>query len=76
MNELYTHQRIEEIHRQTMTEVGSILRDVFKGYGFALLVFDFNVAGRMNYLSNAHRGDMVRALQEFIDLTQREAGSS
>ncbi|KXU94193.1 hypothetical protein CR51_27365 [Caballeronia megalochromosomata] len=58
-----------------MNEVGTILSEVFKGCGFALLVFDFNTtSGHMNYLSNAHRGDMIRALQEFIDHSQCDGG--
>lgn len=70
---LYTHGPIELEHRKTMNEVGTILGECFAGYGFALLVFDFNTTtGRMNYLSNARRGDMIRALQEFIDHSQRD----
>ncbi|MFC0694750.1 hypothetical protein [Paraburkholderia humisilvae] len=49
-----------------MNEIGSILGDVFKGKGFALLVFDFGPDGMMNWLSNADRDDMLVALREFI----------
>lgn len=34
--------------------------------GFCLLMFDFGKTGRMNYLSNADRGDMLKALKELI----------
>jgi hypothetical protein len=58
---VYTHGPIEPEHRETMNEVGTILAECFKGYGFALLVSEFNTnSGRMNYLSNAHRDDMCR----------------
>ncbi|WP_439572606.1 hypothetical protein [Phreatobacter sp.] len=42
------------------------LEAIFPGHGLALLVFDFNKieAGRMNWVSNAHRADMVAALRE------------
>jgi hypothetical protein len=36
--------------------------------GFCLLVFPFGEDGRVsNYVSNANRDDMLKALQEFID---------
>jgi hypothetical protein len=61
-----THGPIEERHREAMNELGHVLADIFKGYGFALLVFDFNQSGRMNYLSNAARPEMLAAMKEFI----------
>ena len=35
--------------------------------GFALLVFDFGPGGRMNFISNANRRDMVKAMKELIE---------
>lgn len=35
------------------------------GYGFLLLTFRFGEEGRMNYMSNAKRQDMIKALEEF-----------
>lgn len=37
--------------------------------GFMLMVFDFGEGGRrrMSYISNAERGDILKALQEFIE---------
>lgn len=39
-----------------------------KPFGFALLVFPFGdkPKGRMNYISNAQRADMLIAMKEFI----------
>lgn len=39
-----------------------------KKVGFALLVFDLGSGGEryMNYISNAERDDMVRAMEEFV----------
>lgn len=34
--------------------------------GFALLTFDMGKGGHLAYVSNADRGDMVRAMKEFI----------
>ena len=38
------------------------------GCGFALLVFDLNriEGGRINYISNADRADMMTALRAFV----------
>lgn len=46
-----------------------ILEDVGLGgkVGFAVLVFDFHGGGNLGWVSNAQRGDMIKALQEFID---------
>lgn len=61
------HEPVEEQHRIVMTAVASMLSEAFEGYGFALLVFPFNGdKGRVNYISNAERPDMLAAMKEFI----------
>jgi hypothetical protein len=35
--------------------------------GFALLIFDFEKEGRIEYLSNARREDMLKAMLEFME---------
>lgn len=40
------------------------------GWGFIILAFPFGEGGRMNYVSNADRPDVVRALYEFIEATK------
>lgn len=54
--------------REAMQGIGKILGDLFKpaNCGFALLVFDFGDAGRMNYISNGRREDMLASMKEFI----------
>ncbi|WP_250477608.1 MULTISPECIES: hypothetical protein [unclassified Caballeronia] len=76
MSQMNSHGPIEEGHRQTMRETGAILSDVFRGYGFALFVFELNAPGRFNYLSNANADDMVNALRAFIEAMQRDRGQS
>jgi hypothetical protein len=39
-------------------------------WGFVLLTFPFGADGRMEYVSNAQRADVVRALYEFIEITK------
>lgn len=58
---------IEEQHRATMNKLARALDELFKPKGFALLVFDLGSHdGRMNYISNARRSDMLTALKEFV----------
>ncbi len=51
----------EEEH---LTLIGEVLQKEFPGKGFALLVFQFNEPDVCNYVSNAKREDMVKALRE------------
>ncbi|KPD17228.1 hypothetical protein ADM96_20140 [Burkholderia sp. ST111] len=61
------HREIEQRHHKSMNDVASMMAKIFKGYGFALFIFPFNGEnGRMNYISNAAREDMLVALKEFI----------
>lgn len=47
------------------------------GFGFALLMFDLDSKhGRMNYVSNARRADMLRAMKEFVAKNEAEHGSA
>ena len=38
-----------------------------KDFGFAILVFPFGDGGTSNYISNAERADMIKALRETAD---------
>jgi hypothetical protein len=40
------------------------------GWGFIVMVFPFGSDGRINYISNADRADVVRVLYEFIETTK------
>lgn len=42
------------------------------GYGFTLLVFTFGESGFMNYISNAHREDVKKALKEYLEVMEQE----
>ena len=44
------------------------------GWGFVVLAFPFGAGGRMNYISNAQRPDIVRAMYEFIEATKDKWG--
>jgi hypothetical protein len=44
------------------------------GWGFVVLAFPFGEDGRMNYIANADRADVVRAMYEFIEYTKGKFG--
>lgn len=53
-----------------MNAIAEVLSEALEGQGFALLVFDFGDKGRMNYISNARREDMIVAMKEFISRSE------
>lgn len=53
---------------QQMRNMGDALIEALpEGVGFALLVFATNEPGLCNYISNAKREDMIKALRETAD---------
>lgn len=70
-------QPIEPHLRKIMNDIGKTLantiNEVGEGkYGFCLFVFNFGEKGRINYISNAQREDMVATLKEFIANVESE----
>ena len=63
--------RNAEIEKQLKEIGGSIAKSLPEGWGFTLFIFSFGEGGSTFYLSNAERGDMMQALEEFMD---RQAG--
>lgn len=59
---------IDPQYRAMMNRVAKALDEGFKPNGFCLLVFPLGEKpdGRINYISNANREDMLLALKEFI----------
>lgn len=55
--------------REDLSELARVLDEALpQGWGFVLLSFPFDdEPGRMNYISNAKREDVLKAMQEFID---------
>jgi hypothetical protein len=53
--------------RATMAAIARSLEKAFEGHGFALLVFDKTPRdGRVSYVSNCDRGDMLEAMRRFL----------
>ena len=69
-----SHGPIEEEFQEKMRALGLMLDDVFnesgkKETGFCLLSFKFGEPteySRINYISNASRKDMIKALEDFL----------
>lgn len=63
-------QPIEPKMKEIMNDIGRTLgraiKEVDGNYGFCLFVFEFGHGGRINYISNANREDMIATLKEFI----------
>ena len=57
------NEEIQRIMKETGRAIG---RSLPKGWGFALLIFDFKENGAMFYCSNATRESMIEAMKEFI----------
>lgn len=78
-----THGPIEQEVKDQMNAMGEALDEVFNGkdyktrdrkWGFALLIFKFGEDDgnhRMNYISNAERKQIIKALKEFISRDER-----
>lgn len=49
---------------QKMRDLAAMVKAEIPGFGFAIMVFDFNAPGIGNYVSNAQRDDMITALKE------------
>jgi hypothetical protein len=62
------HGPMDAAIREQGSSIGKIIAGVLPpGWGFALLIFPFNEGGgRMNYISNAPREDMLVALKELV----------
>lgn len=55
--------------QQMADKVKSMLPNDF---GFTILVFPFNEPGVSNYISNANREDMIKALRETADRLEQK----
>jgi hypothetical protein len=56
---------------ELMRIVARGISEVFPGMAFTLLLFPLNAPGISNYISNANRDDMVKALRETADRLER-----
>lgn len=62
------HGPMDEAIREQGSQIGGLIASALPPtWGFALLLFPFDEGGgRMNYISNAPRDDMMVALRELV----------
>jgi hypothetical protein len=54
--------------RDRLQETAAMISTILPPHtGFVLLAFDFKTGGRMEYVSNGRREDVIKAMKEFID---------
>ena len=56
----------KQIGGQQMRDIAEMISEKIPGLGFALIVFQFKKPGMSNYVSNAQRADMIKALEETL----------
>ena len=60
-------------HLRELAEIlADVLEDIYnKRMGFGLVVFEFHKVGVGDYVSNAERNDMIKALQELAERLEK-----
>jgi len=61
----------EKVLRGLAKVVDGGLKNFAPGFGFSLIVFKFNEPGISNYISNAKRTDMIKALKETVERLEK-----
>ena len=57
---------------ERMRAVSHALNGMFNGYGHVVILFEFGKPGTTNYMSNAPRKDMIKALRESADVLEAQ----
>lgn len=57
---------MNQIGGAEMRQLAKKISKEIPGLGFALLIFEFNKPGMSNYISNAQREDMIKAMEETL----------
>ena len=63
---------LEEAERKMQSIARIVGNMVPQGWGFAVLCFSFGEDGFMNWVSNARRHDMIKALRETADKLEND----
>lgn len=62
---------MDKFMRRIAEFIDQKIYDHYGNKGFALIVFEFNQPALSNYVSNADRKDMIKALRETADRLER-----
>lgn len=68
-----TDEPIDPKYLEMMNALADTLHQFLMPNGFVLLMFDMQKQGRVNYISNCDRADVLKAMQAFIDRQPRPA---
>lgn len=71
MNDAKIQQEIEQALKDLASAIQYTIEYGFGKMGFALIVFEFGKPGISNYISNAERKDMIKALREMADKLEK-----
>lgn len=63
---------LEEVERKMQGIAKTVKAMVPEGWGFAVLCFSYGEGGFMNWVSNAQRADMIKALREMADKLEND----
>ena len=63
---------LEEVERKMQGIAAAVKALVPEGWGFAVLCFSYGENGFMNWVSNAQRDDMIKALREMADKLEND----
>ena len=70
--------KIMGLHRIYVNKAQKVENELPNGFGFVVLAFSFNTepnTSQMMYVSNADRQDIVKAMKEWIDKTEKTYGN-
>jgi hypothetical protein len=67
---IMNEDELEQVRRNLQEIAKYVDRQLPYGWGFVVLSFPFGADARMEYVSNAQRADVVRAMYEFIEATK------
>jgi len=71
--EIEKQKQIEEIMQGLAAGTQDVINEhIGGGMGFAIIVFEFHKPGISNYISNAKRADMIKALRETADRLEKQ----
>lgn len=72
MDEKTKRATLEEAERKMQSIARTVQGMIPQGWGFAVLCFSFGEKGFMNWVANAQREDMIKALREMADKLEND----
>jgi hypothetical protein len=71
-----TNPNMQKKTEELLVYLGKVIQDVINEFfpkaGFALFLFKFHEEGHTNYISNAERESMIKALKEIVEGLEKD----